>query len=783
MLCLVCCVNLVLVWCCVLLPLLSIVQDNANYFIPQAWQRCQAVEWSPSSTTGTVSGSSGRQALPADTSGAGPSPLLIFNLWRDILGSASQEGLRAVASLPLLPVVVGTGTERVQMLVSATFAAALLNTSTASSSVVTAVEEESRLQCTRETGRLKSLLKREGEAISKKINALSRFDAMELYATPGDDTKSAGEDGGGESKESHPDEVSASASSNLPPPPPSAQATSLDTAGNQRGSSRSMNNGSRINGNTPASTPTPAPASASASVSLDVYSSPQLEQALQVLRLPQLDGSLLSGPPQAIHESAERAPALFGGANFLGHKILHCLQLIHRLKVKVFKASEGQGLVEGDSLLSFEKLTQAQRKVVLLEFLAAHHSRALTPGEIAGLKSLPLFTSRDGSVLPSLGGGDDSQAGAGAGAGAGTGGIYWCESDAALAGLAATYDTFVPTTTSTDTDAGDGSGAGSGGGGGAPLSPQPVVLLNDRELREIYQLVGAEELTPSVVVRKFTLASLGRMQGSERVRVMRGLSEQWSNYQGDNELVALLKRVAFIPSWVMSAGGAGERAESDEVILDLAQYRTPEVLFSWRNEALVETLQGPTMASYFAPPSMRTEQWHAMLTDLGMQAELDKTSTARIAQDIENAASMMEENGEGQKVSVGGGGGGEVERSGQHCHHKSPAERGRALLRYLRDDDRVFLFDAILCRSLKSIRFVPARVPLRVESAGFVVLKASEVCSFDQLLSVQKGHLGFTVMPVLDGDISPPQVKYACVADVFVKTILSQLPLVLSCFI
>jgi hypothetical protein len=226
---------------------------------------------------------------------------------------------------------------------------------------------------------------------------------------------------------------------------------------------------------------------------------------------------------------------------------------------------------------------------------------------------------------------------------------------------------------------------------------------------------------------------------------MEGLASQWANYRDDVELVELLKRVAFVPSWTTSSpDGSGE-----EVLLDLAPYRAPEALLSWRNEALLEALQGPHMAVYVAPPSMRSEAWHDLLTALGMQGDLDKAAAVRIAKDIEESSAevetILDENSE---QGVKGG-----------VRVKSPAERGRALLRYLRDDDRVFLFDAALCRSLKFIRFVPAQVPVRVESGGFVVLRPSAVCSFDQLMSAQKGHLGFTVLPILDSDISPPQVR------------------------
>ncbi len=59
---------------------------------------------------------------------------------------------------------------------------------------------------------------------------------------------------------------------------------------------------------------------------------------------------------------------------------------------------------------------------------------------------------------------------------------------------------------------------------------------------------------------------------------------------------------------------------------------------------------------------------------------------------------------------------------------------------------------------LGKISFVPVQMPIAMESGGCVIYRR-QVCRFDQVLSGNKGCLGFTVMPTLDEDISPPQVK------------------------
>lgn len=52
---------------------------------------------------------------------------------------------------------------------------------------------------------------------------------------------------------------------------------------------------------------------------------------------------------------------------------------------------------------------------------------------------------------------------------------------------------------------------------------------------------------------------------------------------------------------------------------------------------------------------------------------------------------------------------------------------------------------------------MPASIPVTVEAGGHVVYKA-DVVRFEQTLAGHRGALGFTVLPTLTEDITPPQV-------------------------
>jgi hypothetical protein len=58
---------------------------------------------------------------------------------------------------------------------------------------------------------------------------------------------------------------------------------------------------------------------------------------------------------------------------------------------------------------------------------------------------------------------------------------------------------------------------------------------------------------------------------------------------------------------------------------------------------------------------------------------------------------------------------------------------------------------------LGKICFVPASIPVGVEVGGHVLYKP-DVVRFEQTLAGHRGALGFTVMPTLTEDITPPQV-------------------------
>lgn len=72
---------------------------------------------------------------------------------------------------------------------------------------------------------------------------------------------------------------------------------------------------------------------------------------------------------------------------------------------------------------------------------------------------------------------------------------------------------------------------------------------------------------------------------------------------------------------------------------------------------------------------------------------------------------------------------------------------------------------ALLCVALNdiyrihAISFIPANKPVTVKAGGEVVHRAT-LCKFEELLHPQFGMLGFTVMPILQEEFSPPQVLY-----------------------
>jgi hypothetical protein len=511
-------------------------QDNSRYFLPAAWERCQAVEWSSCMTTtkdGNASTTRGRNNSELEVT-----DLLIYILWRDVLNRCPEEELSPISSLPFLPVIAGDQ----RILMTSAVAPHLLSTAS-----ITSSQENERAQLRREAGRLKSLVDHDMQMISERENPASleseffedlgkgRFERQiaPVVYPPQENPSQLLE------SETHPLAVH-------------------ENSQNQDGGQ------------------------------FDTFSSRILGEALKTLRMPMIDGGIFEEMPDIISSTR-------GAGNRLstGHKILQCLSFIESEHLVLHIADAAGELVESGSLLRFDLLTEQHRKSVLLEILSAHRQRRLQDVEIAQLKILPLFTSIEGAIITI----------------ASCSGIYWCDSASALTNLSNAYSRETHTNNSSQI-------------------PIPTVLISDPDLRDLYSLVGAEELTPLTVVKKFTLPSLDRMEGIDRLRVMTDLASQWELYRGDPQLLQLLKVIAFIPAYSDSEEFA-ETKEPD-ISYDLSRpLRKPDQLFSWTNRDLYNALAGSQQNEYFAPPSLRTPAWHSVMVDLGMPLELDKESLMR----------------------------------------------------------------------------------------------------------------------------------------------------------
>lgn len=457
-----------------------------------------------------------------------------------------------MSNVPLLPVISG---ER-RLLITTSLAPHLLYTSE-----ITAQQEDERGYYRRESQRLTSLVERDIEILSKKVQSQSAEAGIYDNLSRGEYEYTS---------------LSNSVRSNT------NHSSSINNTNSQ-------SNNANSNITTTTSTTTLTTNLTPTNQNFDPFSIRTLGDILRLVGLPIIDNGIFEGVPNFLLGSSQ-----FGNGNrtyALGHKILKCLSLIELEHAVIFKSSIDCELSENEQLLRFDKLDENHRKILLREILTAHQQRRLDDIEINQLKSLPLFTSIDGTIITiSL-----------------CNGVYWSESADAIASL-------------TQTSLGEIS------------SENPTVLISDRDLREIYNLIGAEELTPLTVVKKFTLPSLNRMEGLDRLRVITSLLNQWSIYRNDTQVIQQLKQVAFIPAYkdINNNIGSFEETKGDE-LYDLSKpLRKPDQLFSWTNHDLFNALNGLQQNEYFAPPNLRNPNWHTLMTDLGMSSELDKESLIRL---------------------------------------------------------------------------------------------------------------------------------------------------------
>lgn len=440
----------------------------------------------------------------------------------------------------------------------------------------------------------------------------------------------------------------------------------------------------------PATRPEPAVSSSQLPVTLNADTI-QLKSICLRLGVPRLDLDFF-----------KQCPTPFPVPVFRGNRLL---QVLCRLNQDA-ASSPGSDV---ESMLDFHALSIADRTTLLLE-IARDTSQSVT-SDNARLASLKLFTTREGHATTA-----DHPAG-----------TFWCASNDIMEVSGR------PIQMSRLSDIDETNSEGN----------RPVILLNDPTLvSTVYPLVGVTELTYLEAAKRFFLPELLDPHRSphERLACFGQLRRRWSTCRGDRELIDALKVLPFVPVW--------REPDSQGLDAEPLQYSRADELFSWKNETLVTVLRGTPMSRaccrYFAPLVMRDEDWHVLLTDLGMAPELDKAGILRLATDIEAIVTQSKDLSEEERMA-------------------EATTRGRTLLKYLKGEaSQLFgsLLDPALARTLSRVKFVPVHVPVTMEAGGVLVTRY-ELTSFDQVLSQGAGVLGFTVMPVLEKDVSPPQIYFS----------------------
>ena len=394
-------------------------------------------------------------------------------------------------------------------------------------------------------------------------------------------------------------------------------------------------------------------------------------QAMCRVGIPFIDCSILDGIPVALNKDIP-----------LGKRILECLYSIFSQNVATYNVLDNQDEPQFCSnLINFDTINTSDRNAMLYEVYKYHQNNSLAPPEIEKLKKLPIFTTKDGEPVAIF----DCK------------GVFWCTNYSVLEGIALPNE---------------------------KLSQfrGAVILVNEPRLIELYTLVGAEELTASAALRRFTIPLLSSMSGWDRLKIMQKLSMRWSVYSDDAEVVQHLKNLEFIPN---------SMEDHDD-----NTFRVASQIFSWTNSDLLYALSGSHQASYFAPIQLRSPEFYVMLKDLGMLSELNKDSTLRLAVDIENCY---------------------IKETANELSPITAIDRGRKLLRYMKENDRSssIPFDNDLAKKLSKILFVPISMPKSIAPGGYIEY-AVKLGRFNEVLAKSSGALGFSVMPILEEDICPP---------------------------
>jgi len=153
---------------------------------------------------------------------------------------------------------------------------------------------------------------------------------------------------------------------------------------------------------------------------------------------------------------------------------------------------------------------------------------------------------------------------------------------------------------------------------------------------------------------------------------------------------------------------------------------------------------------------MKTEpEWLDLLTDLGATFELDKDKFFRIVSDIDTLVLSIPPVSSGA-VAIGVDGYTREDRM-----MKEAFGRGKRLLEYVKMDDHTSSFlDTDLARKIANLSFVPVSKPAGVEYGGFVKYE-QVVVRMSDTVSFQQGALAFTILPILEEHLAPPQFFFS----------------------
>jgi hypothetical protein len=418
------------------------------------------------------------------------------------------------------------------------------------------------------------------------------------------------------------------------------------------------------------------------------YVSNALLGAVRSLGLPIIDGSVFESVPELIKQHPLD----------IGRRLLLCIHMLSQKAVTIYTDDSSR------PLLQWESIAAADRKTILLEIFKSHRDRAFNASDIDKLKQIPLFISIDNLYVTP----------------ASYTSIYWCISAKVIETVAATMSI----ASSADTFAAASSAAAS--------SQTTVLLQYDADLIEIYKIIGAEELTASKSASKFIAPVLQRARGKELTTKMIELAENWGTYSNDADFKAILKNLAFIPTW-----------SPDSDLIDYTNMRTANQTISWLNSELMDVLQGPGYERFYAPPYLQTARNFAMFSDLDMMTDINKATLLAVASSIRDQWLSI-------KTSI----------ASEYGLIESLQHRARQFLRYMNENGRLvglLATDSSIAAELKTIEFIPAQVPTAIESGGYVVMNSAMV-RYQDLVTKACGSLVFSLIPVLAEDIAPPQM-------------------------